>query len=68
MIKKELKILLNKKIKEHEEIIENCNIAQETLKAKSDPKEISKLLILKDKILFHKASILTLKELEEEFN
>lgn len=71
MVKAEIIVLLDKKMIEHQKEIDGAqrDLLDERgkLKAKSVP-EAAKTLILKDKILFHKAAILTLQDIKNELN
>lgn len=61
--------IIDKKIKEHQIEIDGCqnNLLDEKgkLKYKSVP-EATKMLIIKDKLMFHKAASLALIELKNE--
>lgn len=66
--------IIKKKIKEHETEMSGCQInldaAQTSLTGKDRPdiKNIGKLAILKDKMMFHKACKMTLEDLLNEIN
>jgi len=70
--------ILNKKIKEHENIINQINTdlikLKEELNLKDKNKQeqeikffLLKKVVLKDKMIFHEAALRTLKDLLEEF-
>lgn len=69
MQKNDILEILNKKIKEHQIEIDGCqnNLldGQGKLKYKS-VQEATKMLVLKDKLVFHRACISALVDLKEE--
>ncbi len=69
MEKNKILEIIDKKLKEHQIEIDGCqnNLLDERgkLRYKSVP-EATKMLIIKDKLMFHKACVLALTELKEE--
>ena len=64
-----LKEIINKKIKEHQYEIDNAQKDLLDEKGKLKQKsvaEAAKILVLKDKIMFHKSALLVLEDLKEE--
>lgn len=59
---------LDKKIKEHTNIIEAVDFDIKSMKSDNSVENASKRLILKDKILFHRAAVLALKDLKDSIN
>ena len=70
MDKNTVKTLIQSKIKEHEYEIKGCGkdlVSLKGLKPK-DAEEAGRLLILKDKIMFHKSCILALQDVEKDLD
>lgn len=68
MDKKTITQLIDSKTKEHEAEIQACSkdlIRVHGVKPK-DAEEAGKFLIIKDKVIFHKACIMALTDLKEE--
>lgn len=57
---------LNKKIDEHKKEIELVNEQFAELKKEVSPQTAMKHMVLKDKIMFHKACLLCLEDLKKE--
>lgn len=61
--------LIDKKIKEHQYEIDNAQrdlLDEKGQLKKKSVAEAAKLLVLKDKIMFHKSALLVLEDLKEE--
>ena len=68
----EIKQLIQSKVKEHEkEVHETANAIealQREMAQKLKPEQITKIAVLKDKIIFHKAAAAALADLKGELN
>lgn len=62
----ELKVFFDKKIDEHKSIMDQLNFDLKNLVKDGKIESAMKHMVLKDKLLFHKACILTLDDVKKE--
>ena len=60
---------VDKKIKEHQFEMDGCLIELDKLKgSERDISLVQKIIVLKDKMMFHKGALMLLEDLKKEFN